>query len=556
LAAGGTLWRTRLRIWSGVVLFAFALTHLLNHALGLISLELMDEVRDYRIALWRSLAGTILLYGALALHIVLALYRTARQRTWRMSLWQAVQLCFGLAIPLLLFRHIIGTRMAHQLFGVNDSYIDYALWVMWPGEAWNQLFLITVVWVHGTIGLHFWLRLKPLYRRLQWALYAGALLVPILAYAGFAVAGRNVRLLYEFKNPFTRGQLAELGALMEYALWAVLAIIALIFAFRLIRMIVDKIRPQIKITYAGSRTVVSEIGPSLLEISRTYGITHASVCGGRARCSTCRVRVLEGAEHLPEPDLAERRVLERIGAGPNIRLACQMAPQADLTLARLLPAKETGPEDVSIQDKYAWGVEQDVTIMFVDIRGFTTLSEKRLPFDVVFLLNQFHEQMGAAIETAGGYVDKFLGDGIMAIFGIESSTSRGAREALTAARQMGVRLDDLNETLASDLPDRLNIGIGIHTGPVILGRVGDAGRSGSTQRITALGDTVNTASRLEAASKDLAAELVISAETANAADIGLAKKRTRKVKIRGKQIEVAVHVIKHAKSAPIATPAG
>lgn len=540
------MWRARARTWSGVILFAFVLTHLSNHAVGLISLEAMDAVRDYRTAVWRSLPGTVLLYGALTIHIALSLYKVARQRTWRMTFWQAVQLAFGVAIPLLLFRHIIGTRLSHELFEINDGYIDYALWVMWPGEAYTQLVLIGLVWIHACVGLHFWLRLKPWYRAAQWVLYAAAILVPVLSYAGFAVAGRGVRVFYAFKNQYGKGQVAYLQTLVEAALWVVLAIISAVFLFRMVRMVLDRVRPRVRVNYGDGNIVISRIGPTLLEISRAYGIPHASVCGGRARCSTCRVRIVEGFEHVPEPEQLEQRVLERIGAGRNVRLACQLAPSGDVTIARLLPARGASPEDVSIQDKYAWGVEQEVTIMFADIRGFTSLSENRLPFDVVFLLNQFLSSMGKAIEDAGGYVDKFLGDGIMAIFGIDLPTQQGAHDAVSAAKDMGDVLDKLNDSLSLDLPKGLNIGIGIHTGTVILGRVGDAGETGSTQRITALGDAVNTASRLEAVSKDLSAQLVVSAQTIAASGINFAKKRRKVIRIRGKENEVSVLVFKRA----------
>src|SRR5690606_843041 len=157
----GTLGQ-RLRLYSGLVLFVFVATHLINHALGLVSIDAMDAFRSVRSGAWRSLSGTILLYGALVLHIALALAKFVRRRTWRMNFWETVQLVFGLAIPLFLFRHILGIRLPHELYGVDDNY-TYALWVMWPAEAWNQLFLITVVWVHACIGLHFWLRLKRWY---------------------------------------------------------------------------------------------------------------------------------------------------------------------------------------------------------------------------------------------------------------------------------------------------------------------------------------------------------------------------------------------------------
>ena len=159
-------------------------------------------------------------------------------------------------------------------------------------------------------------------------------------------------------------------------------------------------------------------------------------------------------------------------------------------------------------DKFFWGVEQEVTLLFSDLRGFTKLSEHRLSYDVVFLLNQYLGRMSEAIEDTGGYVDKFMGDGIMAIFGIDKPVKQGAIDALNAARAMGGVLDALNQSLHEELVGRLDMGIGIHTGPAILGRIGAAGGADTGRRITALGDTVNTASRLQSLTRSLETPLV------------------------------------------------
>ncbi|MGI9483166.1 MAG: adenylate/guanylate cyclase domain-containing protein [Hyphomicrobiales bacterium] len=539
----------RLRLASGLILFAFALTHYLNHSLGLVSVDAMEAFRNVRIAITRSLPGTTILCLALVIHICLALYKIAERRNLKMSGWEAVQLLFGLAIPFLLFRHIIGTRIAHELYGVDDNY-HYALWAMWPGEAYIQATLILLVWIHSCIGLHFWLRLKPWYPRLVGVFLGAAVLIPAAAFAGFTVAGRSIRFTSQFKNPFTSEQLATLQAAMSWALWGALIVVSALAIFRIARAVIFRLRRRIKVSYADGAEITTTVGPTLLEISRSFDIPHASVCGGRARCSTCRVRVLEGLDHLDPPGEQEKAVLERVGAGEAIRLACQLNPKDNISIATLLPAQKVRPGDAVDYDKYTWGVEQTVTVMFADLRGFTSLSEERLPFDVVFLLNQYLGQMSAAIEDSGGYVDKFIGDGIMALFGMGTSTQEGARQALRAARAMGGVLDALNRSLAADLPKPLNIGVGLHTGPAILGRVGISARRGATQRITALGDTVNTASRLEAACKELEAQLVVSADTLKAAGIKLDKKYQAMITVKGKSESVEVAKFTRALNAP------
>ncbi len=529
----------KVRLYSGLILFIFAATHLINHAFGLVSIDAMEAVRTIRSGFWRSPPGTVMLYGALILHVMLTIWKFAQRRSWRVSFGEGVQLAFGLLIPLLLVRHMIGTRGLHEIFGVDDNY-RFELWAMWPGEAVRQILLISLIWVHGCIGMHMWLRMKSWYAGIVWPLFGIAVLIPVLAYAGFSVGGRTIHLEGGVESTLTGEQVGFIYRLMDQASLGAFVVIIALLVFRLGRMIFDRYRPQVRITYADGRTVASERGPTLLEISRQHGVPHASVCGGKARCSTCRVRITEGLEELQEPDDTEQKVLDRIGAAANVRLACQLVPASDLGVATLLPARRTLAEDVARQDKYQWGVEQTVAIMFADIRDFTTLSESRLPFDVVFMLNQYLGQMSDAIEDSGGYVDKFIGDGIMAIFGMERGPEAGSANALAAARAMGGVLDALNRSLDADLDQPLKIGIGIHTGPAILGRIGASVSQGATQRITALGDTVNTASRLESSSKELACQLVISESTAEFAQMHGDVGERSSIMVKGRQEEVPI----------------
>ena len=140
---------------------------------------------------------------------------------------------------------------------------------------------------------------------------------------------------------------------------------------------------------------------SVLEASRAAGIPHASVCGGRGRCSTCRVRVGAGAAQLPPPAADEARVLARIGdAGGGVRLACQLRPTHDLEVTPLMPAG-AGPSDIRVQVNPGQGIEREIAVLFADLRAFTRMAEGRLPYDVVFVLNQYFRAMGQAIEEAG-----------------------------------------------------------------------------------------------------------------------------------------------------------
>ncbi len=544
MTGGGSLTR-QLRIVTGLIMFSFVATHLLNHALGLVSIETMEAVRDWRVAFTRSLPVTIILVTAAVIHLVMGLARFITRRSLKMPLRDVVQLAAGLLIPILLFRHIIGTRIVHQAFGVNDNYL-YALWVMWPGEAWRQAGLIVLVWVHASIGIHMWLSFKPWYKRVRPYLLGLAVLIPSAGFAGFAVGGREVRLFSQFQSPFTLEQYRLALTWLDWAFWGYWAVLGGFIVLRLIRMGLARLRPRVNITYGDGRTITTASGLTLLDISRHFDIPHASICGGRARCSTCRVRVLSGLERLPPPGEREKKVLARVGAGPNVRLACQIVPSGDMKVVTLLPAHRVSLDDLHRVDKYFWGVEQEVTLLFADIRGFTALSEKQLPFDVVFLLNQYLARMSDAIVDAGGYIDKFMGDGIMAIFGMDRLPSEGAREAVAAARAMGGVLQGLNQSLAGEIPENLRIGIGIHTGLAILGRIGVSSGTGAGERVTALGDTVNTASRLESACKDLGVELILSSATAELAGIAVPKKARRRIRLRGRQASIIVYAAARA----------
>ena len=544
----------RLRIATGLVLFAFVTTHLMNHALGLVSVDAMETVREVRIWFTRSMPGTVLLLASALIHMVLGVMKFLQRRIWRIQISEIVQLAFGLLIPLLLFRHIIGTRIVHELYGVNDDY-DYALFVMWPGEAWRQALLILLVWVHGVIGLHVWLRMRPWYARWKTALAMLAALIPVLAFAGFAVAGRDVHEAGTFKFPMTGEQVAYGLKLMDWALWGYVALLAGLIAFRFLRDWYGRFQPRVHITYAGGPTITCHHGPTLLEMSRAYGIPHASICGGRARCSTCRVRVVEGGDEQTPPEETEARVLRRIGASGNVRLACQLHPRTDMTVIPLLPASRVTPGEVTQLDKYLWGVERTVTLMFTDIRGFTRLTEHSLAYDIVFLLNMYLGRMSEAVTDAGGYVDKFMGDGLMAIFGMEGSAETGARQAVEAARAMGGILEGLNQSLSGQLNEPLKIGIGLHTGPAVLGRIGAARNHDAGNRISALGDTVNTASRVESACKDLAAQLVVTEAARMAAGLTLPEESRHKIEVRGKSEPLTVYAFARALDVALPQPA-
>lgn len=509
------------RITTGLVLYTYLTTHLLNHSLGLISLDAMEAGRSWFLALWRNPVGTTLLYGSLLTHFSLALYALYQRRHLRIPFWEALQLALGLCIPLLLATHFAGTRLAYEWYGVEDSYAKtvLTLWRQNPILGLRQALLILIAWTHGSIGLYFWLRLRPWYPRYAAALYALALLLPVLALLGFTQAGREIdyliardpqwiEQLYHSTNVLRPGQGSDLVSVRDgiiYGFWACLGAVLLA---RGLRHVYQR-RRSVRITYPDARQVQAPRGFSVLEASRYAGIPHASVCGGRGRCSTCRIRVKGPASALPAAGPAEARLLQRVGVPPNVRLACQLRPAGDVSVTPLLPANAQASDGYA-QPSYLAGQERTIAVLFADLRSFTGIAEKKLPYDLVFLLNSYFETVGETITVAGGRVDKFIGDGVMALFGIDAGPEEGCRQALTAARRMVEQVEVLSQALAEDLPEPLRIGIGIHCGPAVVGRMG----YGETVHLTAIGDTVNVASRLQDLTKQYSCHLVISDEVA------------------------------------------
>lgn len=153
-----------------------------------------------------------------------------------------------------------------------------------------------------------------------------------------------------------------------------------------------------------------------------------------------------------------------------------------------------------------------VTILFADIRGFTARSEQSSPENLIELLNAYYAEMGAAIHGRGGAIDKFIGDGLMATFGVPQPLDAPERNALEAAQDMLVRLSRLNGELKAQGHAPLEIGIGIHVGEVVAGYVGTRRR----RDFTVIGDPVNTASQLEYMSKTLGYPVICSQEVAQA----------------------------------------
>lgn len=257
------------------------------------------------------------------------------------------------------------------------------------------------------------------------------------------------------------------------------------------------------------RIFEAESGDTILQTSLKNGIPHTHVCGGNARCTTCRVVILEGVANCSAPRNDKEQVLaDRLHFTPFIRLACQTKIQGDMKVCRLV----LDDEDIELVDQMKVrtnnsfvGEEKMITILFADIRGFTTFAERQLPYDVIHVLNRYFHLMGQVIATNNGRIDNYMGDGLLAVFESDDP-AESAHNAVKAGLGMLAAMAGLQPYLERTYGQNLEIGIGIHCGLVVMGTVGGAERKNEM----IIGDAVNFASRIEAANKDAGTHLLIS----------------------------------------------
>jgi len=468
-----------------------------------------------------------------------------------MPLWEAAQIVLGLAIPPLLIVHIVGTRFTWMLLGHNVDY-ERIVGLLWSSDwsTFKQMALLVLVWAHLCFGLHYWLRMRAWYRAAQPLVFSVALLLPAIALAGFASAGfylwpsiENVGGMHKYNLDLAamsaqdRAMMTNLRAGLEYGFWIALG------GTLLARWLRTRIGATYRVRHASGRVITAPVGRSILEAIRDEGIPHAAVCGGRARCTTCRVRVSDGLANLPPPSRVETQALARIGAPPNVRLACQTRPKVDVAVTPLLPPN-VAPAATFEPRSGAQGRERPIVAMFVDLRDSTRLADGRLPYDVVFIMNQFFAEMHAALRATGGYYAQFRGDGLLALYGLETDLDAACRAAIAGAADMQSRIERLNRSLAADLDRPLRIGIGIHAGVAIVGTMGPP----DAPIYSAIGDMVNTAARLEGMTKAYGCVLVISADALKRAGIEPGDAKLHHVRVRGKNERLAVYAVNDART--------
>ena len=535
----------RSRTISGCILFFYVFTHLLNHSLGLISLDTMEQGRAIFLRFWRHNVLFYVLYGALSIHFLLGIYALARRRSFRMTQKEWIRNSCAILIPFFLASHLSITLWGSRFLGLNDSYafMIISTYIFDPFGYIILGLMLMLVWTHGSIGIIGLIEFREFYSKRR-GLFQGLILgLPLIAYGGYIRASIELSEASQ-SNPITILELisnsnftAEIGEkivslsdLLQFLVYPIL--LSLFVAFYFIRNLLEKRFNSIQVQYTDGTNINVSRGSSLLEASHKAGRYHESVCGGRGRCTTCRVRVTSSLGELPKPNKIEQSVINRLNFDQSLRLACQLRPETDIEINPLIKLVNHDKQNLrfSNQENLS-GIEKETVIMFCDLRGFTRLSDGKMPFDVVFILNKYFKLVTDAVEENKGRIDKFIGDGVMAIFDKDTTISKNCKNALKGAAMITTYLNELNDELSTDDIEPLRLGIGIHSGNAIIGKMG----YGEASTDTAIGDTVNVASRLEQLTKDYSCQLMFSSIVAENAELDKTKLNSVKTKIRGKK---------------------
>jgi adenylate cyclase len=490
--------RRTLRLTSGLVLFTYITAHLVNHALGLISLDTAEAGLEFAVEVWSSLPGTLLLYGAAAVHFLLALWSVYERRTFRLPPLELLRIALGFMLPVILIGHAANTRLAWELFQMPSDYarIVTNLWV--SDQQGMQLGLLAPGWLHGCLGLHFVFNRRPLYRRLRYVLFAFALLVPVFSAMGFIAMGRALAAnpeitaaALDYLGPANAAQRLALAQWRNNLLIGYFAIIGATFAARAVRNALERGgRRLVSISYPG-RTVRVPRGWSVLEASRSFHLPHASVCGGRARCSTCRVRVTAGEDICPAAEQDERATLARIEAPPDVRLACQLRPQGDISVIPLVRTERPHYRPMTRRRS----AEREIVVLFCDFLNRAELAGEHMPQDLLYVLTLYIEALGNCIRAARGTMSYVELDSLCALFGLERDPAQAARQALQAAGAIEKAIAELNERLGRQWDCKVEITVSIHAGPAVVGEIG----SSDPPAMMAIGEAMDVANELRKA---------------------------------------------------------
>lgn len=296
---------------------------------------------------------------------------------------------------------------------------------------------------------------------------------------------------------------------------------------------------------ADRRRVECPADATLLECSLSAGLPLAHACGGSAKCSTCRVFVVAGADQLSDPTPEERAMAARLQFPDGVRLACQARVRGDVEARRLVTDLEDEAlveEELADAGPRSLGEERRLAILFCDVRNFTAFAESHPAYDIIHILNRWYLRAADIVEEAGGRIDNIMGDGFLSLFG-ESRPATASRDAVQAALGLVLAAQEMSAWVESQFGSGFRVGCGIHAGDVVVGAVG----AGGSRRLTAIGDAVNLASRVEAETKTAGVDILVTQAVWNELNGEFEKGRTVEVLIKGKSGSYALHEIRGSK---------
>ncbi len=361
---------SKLRIASGLMLFAFVLGHLLTLAFGMLSIEAMDAASDVFMGAWANPIGGPLLMLSFIVHGLLGIWTLFWRNTLLMNWQDGAQALLGLAIVPMLLPHIMGVVVGPQMTGehANFKWVFAVYWIFAPQLGIQQVLALIVIWIHGCYGLFLWMQVQNWWGRFGSFTYPLVVIVPVASLLGFVEGGKILLANadnQEYMAPVRQTAAAydQVGALLwqihdQILLWYG-ALILVVLAARAIR--VRRRLAKVSVTYVDGPTIERKAGLSLLEIGQTRDVAHAALCGGRGRCGSCAVRVLEGTETLSDIGSQEGQTLARRSAEPDVRLACQAMPTGGAVVVETIYPPAISPREFQalLRDGEPEGVEPE-----------------------------------------------------------------------------------------------------------------------------------------------------------------------------------------------------
>jgi adenylate cyclase len=298
------------------------------------------------------------------------------------------------------------------------------------------------------------------------------------------------------------------------------------------------------VKFTSDKNIRVQKDQSILSASLAAGIPHFHVCGGNARCSTCRVLVLAGERSLTEPNKKEKLLKEQMHFSDEVRLACQTYVKGNgVRLTRII--RDESDIDLYVGSSAAtftenMGKEKKVVIFFIDIRDFTHFVATHLPFDIIHVMRKLFNSFYANIEKNNGKIIETTGDGLYAIFGLTGGLRQSADAAINCSYDILENLRQLNEDyLSKNFDQRIEIGIGIHAGTIVAGNI----RLGMEKHLLVMGFPVNVAARLQNATKELNNNFIISSEALKLAGKSFRGHPSLSIHLKGIEEPVNVHLL-------------